>query len=38
MEQEIWIHCTGQLVWVPDARVEARVEEQVAPRSCTINM
>ena len=28
---------TGQLVWVSDARVETRVEEQVAPRSYTIN-
>ena len=28
---------TGQLVWVPDARVEARIEEQVAPRSYTFN-
>ena len=28
---------TGQLFWVPDARVEAQVEELVAPRSYTIN-
>jgi len=28
---------TGQLVWLPDSRVEAHVEEQVAPRSYTVS-
>ena len=27
----------GQLVWLPNSRVEARVEEQVAPRSYSVN-
>ena len=28
---------TGQLVWLPDSRVEARVEGEVAPRSYTVS-
>ena len=27
----------GQLVWLPSSRVEACVEEQVAPRSYSVN-
>ena len=28
---------TGQLVWLPDSRVETRVEGEVAPRSYTVS-
>ena len=28
---------TGQLMWLPDTSVEAQLDEQVPPRSYTVN-